>query len=252
MPTAILAEDEDLAMGELRAMLAEAWPELTILAECEDGTEALEAIMKLRPDVAFLDIRMPGLTGLDVAQASAGKCHIVFTTAYDVHAVRAFDLGALDYLLKPLTMARLEQSLARVRVRLDNGASTPDWMRVVGELDRRLAQARQVERMRWISASIGDTIHLYSVEEVIYFESDLKYTRVVTEKGEALVRLTLKEIQNGLDPEQFWQVHRATIVRASAIECARRDETGSVTIELRNREEKLKVSRAYAWRFKGM
>ncbi|HEX8956022.1 MAG TPA: LytTR family DNA-binding domain-containing protein [Burkholderiaceae bacterium] len=256
MPTAIIADDEDLALGELRAMLKQAWPELEVIAACDNGTDALEAIMRRQPDVAFLDIRMPGLTGLDVAQAAAGKCQVVFTTAYDAHAIKAFDLGALDYLLKPLTKARLDQAIERLqdrlRARLASQDGAPDWARVVSELDRRLAQARQNERLRWISASVGDTIHLYSIEEVVYFESDLKYTRVVTEKDEALVRLTLKEIQNGLDPDQFWQVHRATIVRASAISCARRDEAGGITLELRNRDEKIKVSRAYAWRFKGM
>jgi DNA-binding LytR/AlgR family response regulator len=252
MPTAVIADDEDLALGELRAMLGEAWPELDIVAACDNGTDALEAIMRNQPDVAFLDIRMPGLTGLDVAQAAAGKCQVVFTTAYDAHAIKAFDLGALDYLLKPLTVARLDQAIVRVRERLASHGSTPDWARMVDELDKRLTQARLNERLRWISASVGDTIHLYSIEEVVYFESDLKYTRVVTEKDEALVRLTLKEIQNGLDADQFWQVHRATIVRASAISCARRDEAGGVTLELRNRDEKIKVSRAYAWRFKGM
>ena len=252
MTTAIIADDEDLALGELRAMLAEVWPELDIIAACDNGTDALEAIMRHQPDLAFLDIRMPGLTGLDVAQAAAGKCQVVFTTAYDAHAIKAFDLGALDYLLKPLTKARLGQAIERLRERLASRGATPDWARVVSELDKRLAQVRQSERLRWISASVGDTIHLYSIEEVVYFESDLKYTRVVTERDEALVRLTLKEIQNGLDPDQFWQVHRATIVKASAISCARRDEAGGITLELRNREEKIKVSRAYAWRFKGM
>ena len=252
MVTAVIADDEDLALGELRAMLAAAWPELDVIAACDNGTDALEAIMRHRPDVAFLDIRMPGLTGLDVAQACAGQCRVVFTTAYDAHAIKAFDLGALDYLLKPLTKTRLDQAVERVRERLGNGGATPDLMRVVSELDKRLAEARKNERLRWISASVGDTIHLYSIEEVVYFESDLKYTRVVTEKDEALVRLTLKEIQAGLDPDQFWQVHRATVVRASAIACARRDEAGGVTLELRHRDEKIKVSRAYAWRFKGM
>jgi DNA-binding LytR/AlgR family response regulator len=252
MPIAVIADDEDLALGELRAMLAEAWPELDVVAACDNGTDALEAIMHHQPDVAFLDIRMPGLTGLDVAQAAGGTCKVVFTTAYDAHAIKAFDLGALDYLLKPLTRVRLDQAIERVRERLHGAAAAPDWARVVSELDKRLSQARQGERLRWISASVGDTIHLYSIEEVVYFESDLKYTRVVTAKDEALVRLTLKEIQNGLDPDQFWQVHRATIVRAAAIACARRDEAGGITLELREREEKLKVSRAYAWRFKGM
>lgn len=252
MPTAIIADDEDLALGDLRAMLAESWPELVIVAECEDGTEALESIVKFQPDVAFLDIRMPGMTGLDVAQAAAGKCQVVFTTAYDSHAISAFNLGAIDYLLKPLTQPRLEQAVARLRERMDSKVAAPELIRMMSELDKRLGASRQTERMRWISASVGDTIHMFPIEEVLFFESDLKYTRVVTASSEAHVRLSLKELQQGLDLEQFWQIHRGTIVRASAISCARRDDLGSITVELRGHGERLKVSRAYAWRFKGM
>jgi DNA-binding LytR/AlgR family response regulator len=252
MPTAIIADDEDLALDELRRMLAHAWPELTVVAECEDGTDALEAIVKYQPDVAFLDIRMPGLTGLDVAQAAAGKCQVIFTTAYDSHAIGAFNLGALDYLLKPLTPARLSQAVARLRERMDSRVAAPDLLRMMSELDKRLTQASKTERMRWISASVGDTIHLFPIDEVLFFESDLKYTRVVTADNEAHVRLSLRELQQGLDLEQFWQIHRGTIVRASAIARARRDDLGGITVELRDHDERLKVSRAYAWRFKGM
>jgi len=252
MPTAIIADDEDLALDELRRMLAHAWPELTIVAECEDGTDALEAIVKYEPDVAFLDIRMPGLTGLDVAQAAAGKCQIIFTTAYDAHAIGAFNLGALDYLLKPLAPARLSQAVERLRERMDSRVAAPDLLRMMSELDKRLTQAGKTERMRWISASVGDTIHLFAIDEVLFFESDLKYTRVVTADNEAHVRLSLRELQQGLDLEQFWQIHRGTIVRASAIARARRDDLGGITVELRDHDERLKVSRAYAWRFKGM
>jgi DNA-binding LytR/AlgR family response regulator len=252
MPTAIIADDEDLARDDLRRMLAVAWPELTIVAQCEDGTDTLDAITNLQPDVAFLDIRMPGMTGLDVAQAAAGKCQVIFTTAYDNHAISAFNLGALDYLLKPLTQERLSQAVVRLRSRMDAHIGTPELMRMMSELDKRLSQSRQAERMRWISASVGDTIHLFPIEEVLFFESDLKYTRVVTATEEAHVRLSLRELQQGLDLEQFWQIHRGTIVRASAIARARRDDLGGITVELRDHEERLKVSRAYAWRFKGM
>jgi len=252
MPTAIIADDEDLALGELRHMLAQAWPELTIVAQCEDGTDALEAIIKYEPDVAFLDIRMPGLTGLDVAQAAVGKCHVIFTTAYDSHAIGAFNLGALDYLLKPLTLARLSQTVERLRLRMDSRVAAPELLRMMSALDKRLTQENKTERMRWISASVGDTIHLFPIDEVLFFESDLKYTRVVTADNEAHVRLSLRELQQGLDLEQFWQIHRGTIVRASAIARARRDDLGGITVELRGHDERLKVSRAYAWRFKGM
>jgi DNA-binding LytR/AlgR family response regulator len=252
VPIAIIADDEDLALGELQRMLAETWPELTLVAACEDGTEALEAITKYQPDVAFLDIRMPGLTGLDVAQACAGKCQFIFTTAYDNHAINAFNLGALDYLLKPITPARLAQAVNRLRDRMETRIAAPELMRMMSELDKRLSKSNQAERMRWISASVGDTIHLFPIEEVLFFESDLKYTRVVTPTNEAHVRLSLKELQQGLDLEQFWQIHRGTIVRTSAIARARRDDLGGITVELRDHEERLKVSRAYAWRFKGM
>jgi DNA-binding LytR/AlgR family response regulator len=252
MPTAIIADDEDLARDDLRRMLTIAWPELTIVAQCEDGTDTLDAIANFQPDVAFLDIRMPGMSGLDVAQATSGKCQIIFTTAYDNHAISAFNLGALDYLLKPLTQERLSQAVARLRARMESHMGAPELMRMMSELDKRLSQSRQTERMRWISASVGDTIHLFPIEEVLFFESDLKYTRVVTATNEAHVRLSLRELQQGLDLEQFWQIHRGTIVRASAIARARRDDLGGITVELRDHDERLKVSRAYSWRFKGM
>lgn len=252
MPTAIIADDEDLAAAALRTMLAQVWPELIIVCICEDGTDALEAIVKYQPDVAFLDIRMPGLSGLDVAQAAAGKCQVIFTTAYDSHAINAFNLGALDYLLKPITPARLAQSVERLRERMENRIAAPELLRMMSELDQRLAKSRQSDRMRWISANVGDTIHLYPIDDVLFFEADAKYTRVVMNDREAHVRISLKELQQSLDLEQFWQIHRGTIVRTSAIARARKDEVGGIVVELRDHKEQLKVSRGYAWRFKGM
>lgn len=253
MPTAIIAEDEDLLRSELRRMLAEAWPELEILAECEHGADALEAIEQYRPDVAFLDIRMPGLSGLDVAHAVSGRCHAVFTTAYDQYAVEAFAAGALDYLLKPIAKERLEQAVARLRERLRLSETAPDLGRLMAELDKRLRpQGEAEQRIRWISASVGDTIKLFPIEQILFFESDEKYTRVVSSEDEAHVRKPLRELIAGLDPEQFWQIHRGVVVRAEAIARARRDELGRITVELRGRPERLKVSQAYAWRFKAM
>lgn len=253
MPTAILADDEDLPRAELRRMLATAWPELDIVAECEHGPAAIEAIDAHAPDVAFLDIRMPGASGLDVARAASGRCHVVFTTAYDSHAVAAFDAGAVDYLLKPVAAERLAQAVQRLRARLGAREAAPALDTLVEQLAARLApRPDAAPRLRWISASVGDTIKMFGIDEVLFFQSDEKYTRVVTAGDEAHVRKPLKEIAEGLDPEAFWQVHRGLIVRAAAIARAQRDELGRVTLHLRAHPEKLAVSQAYAWRFKGM
>lgn len=250
-PTALIADDEDLPRAELRRMLAQAWPQLAIVAECEHGPAAVEAIDEHAPDIAFLDIRMPGLSGLDVARAASGRCHTVFTTAYDSHAVDAFDTGAVDYLLKPVRADRLAQAVARLQERLRERSAAPDLDSIVERLSQRLGgQASQ--RLRWISASVGDTIKLFAVDEVLFFQSDEKYTRVVTARDEAHVRKPLKEIADGLDPQDFWQVHRGCIVRADAIARAQRDELGRIHLHLRSHAEKLSVSQAYAWRFKPM
>lgn len=251
MPTAIIADDEDLPRKELRSMLNKAWPELVIVAECEHGAEALEAIYQNEPDIAFLDIRMPGMTGLDVAQAIKGRCHAVFNTAYDSHAIDAFSAGAIDYLLKPIAELRLQEAIARLKDRLRNAQPATDVSQLMLELDKRLKNPA-AERIRWISASVGDTIKMFPVEKILFFSSDEKYTRVVCQGDEAHVRKPLKELMDGLDPEVFWQIHRGIVVRADAINRAHRDEMGKYTVEVRGVQEKLKVSQAYAWRFKPM
>jgi DNA-binding LytR/AlgR family response regulator len=253
MPKAIIADDEDLPRAELRRMLKSSWPDLEIVAECEHGPAALEAIDALEPDVAFLDIRMPGRSGLDVARAAGGRCHVVFTTAYDSHAVAAFEAGAVDYLLKPLAADRLAQAVARLSERLAASAPAPSLDGLVERLAAQLhTRDAGAPRLRWISASVGDTIKMFAIDEVLFFQSDEKYTRVVTSGDEAHVRKPLKEIADGLDSELFWQVHRGVIVRASAIARAHRDEVGRITLHLRGHVEKLPVSQAYAWRFKPM
>ena len=251
MTTAIIADDEDLPRKDLRRMLNELWPELEIVAECEHGTEALEAIQEHQPDIAFLDIRMPGMTGLDVANATKGRCHAVFTTAYDNHALEAFSAGAIDYLLKPISRERLVDAIARLKARLETKAAPSDLSQLMQELDKRL-RPQNVERIRWISASVGDTIKMFPIDKILFFTSDEKYTRVVCIDDEAHVRKPLKEIIDGLDPEIFWQIHRSVVVRADAIAKAHRDELGKVTVQLRGCKELLKVSQAYAWRFKPM
>jgi DNA-binding LytR/AlgR family response regulator len=251
MTTAIIADDEDLPRKELRRMLNKVWPELEILAECEHGAEALEAIHQEEPDIAFLDIRMPGMTGLDVAHAVKGRCHAVFTTAYDSHALDAFAAGAVDYLLKPVSEIRLQEAVTRLKERIASKQPVADVSQLMSELDKRLKNTT-AERIRWISASVGDTIKMFPVEKILFFSSDEKYTRVVCADDEAHVRKPLKEIMDGLDPDIFWQVHRGIVVRADAITRAHRDELGKYTVELRGLQEKLKVSQAYAWRFKPM
>ncbi|WP_425260840.1 LytR/AlgR family response regulator transcription factor [Rubrivivax sp. RP6-9] len=250
--TAILADDEDLPRAELRRMLAAAWPALQIVAECEHGPAAVEAIDTHRPDVAFLDIRMPGMSGLDVARAASGRCHAVFTTAYDSHAVEAFDAGAVDYLLKPVSGERLAHTVERLRERLAAQTAAPDIDALVERLRAQIAPRGSGAPLRWISASVGDTIKMFAIDEVLFFQSDEKYTRVVTAADEAHIRKPLKEIAEGLDPEAFWQVHRGAIVRATAIARAQRDELGRITLHLKGHAEKLAVSQAYGWRFKPM
>ena len=251
MVTAIIADDEDLPRKELRRMLAELWPELNIVAESEHGADALEAIYVHTPDIAFLDIRMPGMSGLDVANAIKGRCHAVFTTAYDNHAIAAFAAGAIDYLLKPISRERLIEAITRLKERLESKRNAPDMSQIMEQLDKRL-RAPAAEKIRWISASVGDTIKMFPIEKILFFTSDEKYTRVVSSEDEAHVRKPLKEIIDGLDTEVFWQIHRSVVVRADAILRAHRDEMGRVTVELRGSKETLKVSQAYAWRFKPM
>lgn len=250
MPTAIIADDEDLQRVELQRLLALSWPELEIIASCEDGSEALAAIAELAPSVAFLDIRMPGISGLEVARASQGNCRVVFTTAYDSHAIEAFDLGAVDYLLKPVTAARLEQALVRLRTQLAGGGSSDERARSWMDLDARLRPNAAQERIRWISCTAGNVIKLFPIDEILFFESDTRYTRVVTATDEGLIRMPIKDLVAGLDPDQFWQIRRGTLVCARAIARIRRDELGNFIVELREHLAQLKVGQTYAWRFR--
>lgn len=252
MPTAIIADDEELARSDLRRLLAEVWPALEIVAECEHGVAASLAIQMHQPDIAFLDIRMPGLNGLEVAQAVSGCCHAVFTTAFSSHAFEAFEAGAIDYLLKPISPERLLQSVARLRERINLSQTVPDLGKLMTELNLRIHGEPVRPRIRWISASVGDSIKVFSMERILFFQSEEKYTRVVAIDDEAHVRKSIKELSESLDTDQFWQIHRSVIVRADAIARARRDAMGRITVEIRGSDEKLKVSQAYAWRFRSM
>ncbi len=245
--TALIAEDEAVLRHELCAHLQGLWPELKIAGQASSGIEALQLLDACRPDVMFLDIQMPGLSGLEVARQAGGRCHLVFVTAYDAHAVAAFEQGAVDYVLKPYDLARLATAVRRVKQRVH------DTPLALGGLLRELAAAQPVrEYLRWINASQGQEIKLITVDEVCYFQADTKYTRVVTASGEALIRRTLKELQEQLDPSYFWTIHRATIVNANAIAGVSRDFRGRVSVKLKARSEKLAVSEGHEHLFRQM
>ncbi len=251
MPTAVIADDEYLQRQELRRMLNKAWPELVIVDECEDGSDALESIARHQPDIAFLDIRMPGLSGLDVARATEGKVNVVFVTAYDIHAIDAFDLAACDYLLKPIQTERLNQTVQRMQSKFSTGEKANDLIQMMETFEKRLSEQTRKERIRWVSASSGKSIQIFPVEEILFFESDTRYTRVVSATDEGLIRTPIKELQKGLDPEHFWQINRGVLVNMHAIARAHRDELGGIRVDIKGSTEQLKVSQTYAWRFKG-
>jgi DNA-binding LytR/AlgR family response regulator len=248
-PTAIIAEDEDLLRADLAALLAELWPELRILASCANGREAIEALAHRKPDLAFLDIRMPGADGFEVARAANPGTHIVFITAYDRFAVEAFEDGAADYLLKPVKKERLQTAITRLKARLSSGTPV-DLPALLSRLEAQLAPKR--EDIRWITANVGASVRMLSIDDVLFFQSQDKYTRVVTAKEEAVIRTPLKDLLAQLDPDVFWQVHRGVIVRVAAIRSVGPDDDGKMRLHLNGRVETLPVSPAFAQRFKGM
>jgi DNA-binding LytR/AlgR family response regulator len=253
--TAIIADDEPRLAQFLAERLAVLWPELLVAGIAANGVEARALIEREAPDIAFLDIRMPGLTGLDVARYAGSDVHIVFVTAYDQYALEAFDRAAFDYLLKPVGDERLAQTLARLKDRIT--ARTPavamdGLLAALAERLPHLAPGGGAERLAWIRAAVGGNVRLIAVDDVCYFQANDKYTSVFTADGEALIRTPLKEIADQLDPQRFWQVHRGTIVNLNHVETTTRDLTGRVALTLRKRPEKVAVSRAYAHRFKQM
>lgn len=255
----VIAEDERLLRDALLALLAAAWPELEIVAACEDGAAALEAIALHRPEIAFLDIRMPGLSGLDVAAAAleaSPATEIVFVTAYDQYAIEAFDRGAVDYLLKPVLPERLAATVRRLRTRLEAGRA-PAAQQALAELLRAMtvqapAQASAAPPLRWITASAGSETRLIMLDDVAYFQSDTKYTVVMTAEGEALLRTPLRELLAVLDTALFKQIHRSTIVNLRAVAGVTRDESGRGQMRLKNRPETLAVSLPFMPLFRNM
>jgi DNA-binding LytR/AlgR family response regulator len=253
---AVIAEDEALLRNELLALLAKAWPELEVAAACEDGAEALEAIAEHQPEVAFLDIRMPGLTGLEVAAATAEASpttQVVFVTAYNQYAIDAFDRGAVDYLLKPIAPERLAATVQRVKARLASGAHDAGGLAaIIEQLRGQLPATSKRPPLAWITASVGKDTRLILVDDVAYFQADNKYTVVMTAEGEALVRTPIRELLDVLDPNTFKQIHRSTIVNMKAVASIARDDSGRGTIRLRNRPETLPVSLTFMALFRNM
>lgn len=251
-PTALIADDEPLLAEDLRRRLAVLWPELEIVALCHDGPAALACLEAHKPEIAFLDIRMPGLSGLEVAARLDYPCQVVFVTAYDQYAVEAFEKAAIDYVLKPADEARLAKTIGRLR-RAIRAPSGSERSRLAEALEKvSLRGTAQPAPLKWIRASVGDAVRLVLVDEVRYFQAADKYTAVLTATGEMLIRTPIKELAEQLDAESFWQVHRGTIVNARYVSAARHDESGRVLLSLRDRPETLTVSRAYAHLFRQM
>jgi DNA-binding LytR/AlgR family response regulator len=247
-PVAIIAEDEPVLRTQLHQMLGAVWPDLIIATAAEDGFQAMQALRSHAPDVLFLDIQMPGITGLEIARQASTRHHVVFITAYDEYAVAAFEEGAVDSLMQPLDASRLVIACDRVKARMSAAPSNLDGL--LDALTRRAAGAKPY--LRWINASLANDLKLITVEEVCFFQSDSKYTRVVTSDSESLIRKPLKELLNELDPGQFWQIHRSTIVNASFIASVARELSGGLIVKLKNRGDRLAVSHQFAHRFRQM
>ena len=247
-PTAVIAEDEPLLRAELRETLAALWPELAVVAEAEDGLQAMRALQSHQPQLLFLDIEMPGMTGLEVAAQASRKCHVVFVTAYDKYALAAFEQGAVDYVLKPFSAARLASTVARLKERL--GSQPADLDGLLASLAQRDPVTKN--HLRWVRASQGQNVRLITVEEVLFFEADSKYTLVVTADGESLIRKTIAELVAELDSELFWQIHRGTIVNVNEIAAVHRKSNGGLEVRLKRHAKTLTVSSTYAHLFKQM
>jgi DNA-binding LytR/AlgR family response regulator len=250
---AIIADDEEQLRTYLKSRLSEVWPELVICGEAENGREALKVIEKEHPHIAFLDIRMPGLSGMEVAKKIAGSCRIVFITAYDQYAVEAFESEAVDYLLKPVTNERLKSTVDRIKKQIAASSETePNLSEVVERLMTGLQERHAPGYLQWIRAQQGDGTRLIPVDDVYYFKASDKYTMVVTAEGELLITKPIKELADELDPQQFWRIHRGTIVNVQCVDQVSRSVTGRGVVRLKGRPETLAVSRQYIHLFKQM
>ncbi len=247
---AIIADDEEALREYLKKKLSVLWPELVIIGEARDGEAALRLIRDRQPDIVFLDVQMPGLSGIEVARQSGGACMVVFVTAYDQYAIEAFESEALDYLLKPVTDERLEKTVKRLKERISSSSSAPDMSAMLEKMS--LALRKSSGHLQWIKAQHKDGIRLIPVADIYFFKATDKYTTVRTRDGEFLIRKTIKELEEELDPEMFWRVHRAAIVNAKAIHAVNRSVAGTYTIRFKDIQDHLAVSRAYAHLFRQM
>ncbi len=251
-PTAVVADDERLMRDQIVGRLKDAWPELSIVGEASNGSEAIALVRSLEPDVVFLDISMPGTDGIQAAQALAGQVHVVFVTAHDEFAIRAFEQGAVDYVLKPAEPERLAVTCQRLRARLQQA---PDPMNdLLAKLSERLGAGGVKPRdyMRWVQASVGANIRMIPTSDILFFRAEDKYTRVQTQGFEALIRKPIKDLIDELDPNEFWQIHRSTVVRVDAVEQVSRNFRGNQVVHVKGRDEKLEVSRTFNHLFKQM
>ena len=253
--TAVIAEDEPILRAQLKAKLARMWPALSIVADVGDGEAALEAIDQHRPQLAFLDIQMPEMTGVEVARSLAANrdlhCHVVFVTAFDQYAVEAFEANAVDYVLKPFTDERLQAAVTRLQARLAlQPAPAQNLEALVARLSAQLKPDSQ--RLRWIKASVGNQLRLIPMDDVLFFQSDEKYTLVATRELDALIRTPVRDLLDGLDSDAFWQIHRSVIVNARSIESVSRDFRGQASVKIKGRPESLAVSRPFSHLFKQM
>jgi DNA-binding LytR/AlgR family response regulator len=247
-PTAIIAEDEPVLRGELKESLNALWPELVIAAEAEDGLAAVQAIADHAPGILFLDIQMPGMSGLEVARKASGRCHVVFVTAYDKYAVEAFEQGAVDYVMKPFSPLRLEATVERLKARLHEPPA--DLNGILQAITTSLGKRK--EYLRWITASHTDGLRLITMDSICYFRADNKYTAVVTGDSESLIRRPLKALIEEIDPQSFWQIHRSVVVNVNMIAGVVRDARGHLQVRLKGRKETLPVGESYVHLFKQM
>jgi DNA-binding LytR/AlgR family response regulator len=251
-PSAVVADDERLMRDQVIGHLKEAWPELEIVGEAVNGREAVAMVQGLEPDVVFLDIRMPELDGIQAARLLAGQVHVVFVTAYDEYAVRAFEQGAIDYLLKPVDAERVALTCRRLRERI---SQEPDPMNdLLERLSERLGDEglKPKQYLRWVQASVGAAIRMIPTSDILFFRAEDKYTRVQTAGLEALIRKPIKELIDALDPNEFWQIHRGTVVRVDAIAEVSRNFSGKQVVTVKGRTDKLEVSRSFSHLFKQM
>ena len=251
-PTAVVADDERLMREQIIGQLREAWPALVVVGEAANGHEAVALVQSLEPDIVFLDIRMPEMDGVAAAKAIAGRAHVVFVTAYDQYAIDAFEQGAIDYLLKPAEPERVARTCRRLQERLDRSPAPMEAL--LAQLSQRLQAggAAASGYLRWVQASVGGVIRMIPTSDILFFRAEDKYTRVQTKRYEALIRKPIKDLVGELDPAEFWQIHRATLVRVDAIEHVSRNLRGNQVVHLRGSDEKLEVSRSFNHLFKQM